>query len=129
MTILFSVICSLLQSQQGHETAEDHELFLDVADTILNFVSNHQAGLRVFTSDFNFGDCYGLEPQMEFKPLDNEAPELFSSYNFTQWIDIPTRVSRRTLSLLDLIFVDSLDLVEEYGILPEISDHVGVLLC
>ena len=44
-------------------------------------------------------------------------------------IDIPTRVSRRTLSLIDLIFVDSHDLVEEYGILPEIADHAGVLLC
>ena len=31
--------------------------------------------------------------------------------------------------VLDLIFVDSQDLVEEYGILPEISDHAGVLLC
>ena len=31
---------------------------MDVADTILNDVSNHQADLRVFTSDFNFGNCY-----------------------------------------------------------------------
>ena len=111
-----------------NETAEDHELFLDVADAILNDVSNHQADLRVFVSDFNFGNCYCLEPQLDFKPLDNEAPELFSSYNFTQLIDIPTRVSRRTLSLIDLVFVDSHDLVEEYGILPEIADHAGVLL-
>ena len=43
-------------------------------------------------------------------------------------IDIPTRVSRRTLPLIDLVFVDSHDLVEEYGILPEIADHAGVLL-
>ena len=112
-----------------NETAEDHELFLDVADTILNDVSNHQVDVRVFASDFNFGNCYCLEPQLDFKPLDNEAPELFSSYNFSQLIDIPTRVSRRTLSLIDLIFVDSHDLVEEYGILPEIADHAGVLLC
>ena len=112
-----------------NETAEDHELFLEVADTILNDVSNHQADLRVFVSDFNFGNCFCLEPQLDFKPLDNEAPELFSSYNFAQLIDIPTRVSRRTLSLIDLIFVDSQDLVEEYGILPEIADHAGVLLC
>ena len=60
--------------------------------------------------------------------LDHKAPELFSSYGFQQLIDIPTR-NRTTLSLIDLIFVNSLDLVQEFGTLPEIADHEGVLLC
>ena len=31
--------------------------------------------------------------------------------------------------MIDLLFVDSQDLVEEFGILPSIADHAGLLLC
>ena len=81
----------------------------------------------------NFGNCFCLSPELDFKPLDNSAPELFSSFNFQQLIDIPTRVCSTsvstTISLIDLLFVDSQDLVEEFGLLPSIADHAGLLLC
>ena len=66
---------------------------------------------------------------MNSKPLDNKAPDLFSSYGFTQLIDIPTRVTRQTTSLIDLIFVDSIDNIVSHGTLPQIADHDGTLAC
>ena len=45
-----------------------------------------------------------------------------------QIIDIPTR-TRTAISLIDLVYVSSLDLVEEFGTLPEIADHEGTIVC
>ena len=115
-----------------NETAVEHELFLNVIDTLLTDISNHEADLSVIASDLNFGNCYCVDPQLEFKPLDFVAPEIFSSHNFKQLIDRPTRVRKTvvstSVSLIDLLFVDSQDLIEEYGTLPEIADHSGILL-
>ena len=115
-----------------NETAVEHELFLNVIDTLLTDISNHEADLSVIASDLNFGNCYCVDPQLEFKPLDFVAPEIFSSHNFKQLIDRPTRVRKTvvstSVSLIDLLFVNSQDLVEEYGTLPEIADHSGILL-
>ena len=116
-----------------NETAEDHEVFLEFAEALLSDLSEHEADIKVIASDMNFGNCYCLNPNLDFKPLDNSAPELFSSFNFQQLIDIPTRVCSTsvstTISLIDLLFVDSQDLVEEFGLLPSIADHAGLLLC
>ena len=110
------------------ETQESHQNFLETSESILESLSNYQADVKVIMSDLNFGNCYCVSPTLKFKPLDHKAPELFSSFGFQQLIDIPTR-NRTTLSLIDLIFVNSVDLVQEYGTLPEIADHEGILLC
>ena len=62
------------------------------------------------------------------KPLDSTAPDLFSSYGFNQLIDIPTRVTENTISLIDLIFSDQLDDIICHGTLPKIADHDGVIV-
>ena len=54
---------------------------------------------------------------------------MFSSYGFQQLIYIPTRICSTTTSLIDLVFVNSIELVEEFGTLPQIADHEGTLLC
>ena len=110
------------------ETSESHQLFLETSESILDSLSQYQADLKVIMSDLNFGNCYCVSPTLKFKPLDHKAPEIFTSFGFQQLIDIPTR-NRTTLSLIDLLFVNSLDLVEEFGTLPEIADHEGILLC
>ena len=66
---------------------------------------------------------------MNSKPLDYKASDLFSSYGFTQLIDIPTRVTRQTTSLIDLIFVDSINNIVSHGTLPQIADPDGTLAC
>ena len=50
-------------------------------------LSEYEADVKVIASDMNFGNCYCLNPELDFKPLDNSAPELFSSFNFQQLID------------------------------------------
>ena len=55
------------------------------------------------------------------------APDLFTSLGFTQIIDIPTRVTEDTVSLIDLFFVNKTDDIIYHGTLPKIADHDGII--
>ena len=55
--------------------------------------------------------------------MDAGAADLFSSFGFTRLIDIPTRVTKDTTSLIDLIFGRNTDNVKSHGTLPKIADH------
>ena len=48
--------------------------------------------------------------------------------DFTQLIDIPTRTTSDSISLIDFIFVSSTDQVQNHGTLPRIADHDGVFV-
>ena len=65
-------------------------------------------------------------PLLQPKPLDNFAPDLFMSYGFNQIIDIPTRVSNESTSLIDLFFINSTAGITYQGTLPKIADHDGI---
>ena len=112
-----------------NESSENHDLFLNNMETLLNSLNNYSASHKIISSDLNFGNIYCKYPKLNSKPLDNKAPDLFSSYGFTQLIDIPTRVTRQTTSLIDLIFVDSINNIVSHGTLPQIADHDGTLSC
>ena len=83
---------------------------------------------KIIISDLNFGNCYCKYPVLEPKLLDAAAADLFSSFSFTQLIDIPTRVTEDTTSLIDLIFERNTDNISSHGTLPKIADHDGVLV-
>ena len=53
---------------------------------------------------------------------------MFSSHGFQQLIDIPTRVTSTTTSLIDLIFVNDPENIKKFGTLPKIADHDGVFV-
>ena len=111
------------------ESAEDHRLFLETADNILQQLSNYdKAAYKIIAGDLNFGNCYCRVPILDPKPLDSTAPDLFSSYGFQQLIDIPTRVTENSISLIDLIYVNKPDDVVCHGTLHKIADHDGVLV-
>ena len=80
------------------------------------------------SGDLNFGNCYCKIPILNPKPLDASAPDLFSSFGFQQLIDIPTRVTENTVSLISLIYVNKPDDVICHGTLHRIADHDGVLV-
>ena len=111
-----------------NKSADNHTIFLTAAEQIFNQLSGYEADTKIILSDFNFGNCYSIDPVLPFKPLDIAASQLFSRFGFTQFIDIPTRLTNKTTSLIDLVFVQSLDLEQEYGTLPQIADHDGTLL-
>ena len=112
-----------------NQTAADHELFLNTAQYLLDKLNNYTSATnKIIASDLNFGNCYCKNPVLIPKPLDSTAPDLFSSYGFNQLIDIPTRVTENTISLIDLIFSDQLDDIICHGTLPKIADHDGVIV-
>ena len=115
----------------------NHEIFLQETENILAKLSQHQATEKIVISDLNFGNVYCKSVPLDPKPLDAEAPELFSSFGFKQLIDIPTRVTAVTLennikshttSLIDLIFCHNLDNIQCHGTLPPIADHSGIFV-
>ena len=79
-------------------SSESHNEFLNDAEILLRNLSHHNSDTKILASDHNFGNCYSKYPILSHKPLDSSAPELFSSYGMQQLIDIPTRISKNTLS-------------------------------
>ena len=110
------------------KSADSHEKFIEVADKILSDLNKYNADTKIIASDFYFGNSYCKYPLLPPKPLDSSAPDLFASYGFTQLIDIPTRTTNDTISLIDLIFVSNTDNVQHHGTLPRIADHDGVFV-
>ena len=90
--------------------------------------SYDKATYKVFTGDLNFGNCYCKIPILNPKPLDSRAPDLFSSFGFNQLIDIPTRITENTVSLISLIYVNQPYDIVCHGTLHKIADHDGVLV-
>ena len=112
-----------------NELQADHQLFLDTADVILSNLQNYSAAnYKIISSDLNFGNSYCKSPILTPKPLDSVAPDLFASYGFQQLIDIPTRTTETTISLIDLIFINNPENVICHGTLPRIADHDGTLV-
>ena len=107
---------------------ENHDLFLSESETVLSRLQTYKAENKVIMSDFNWGNVFCKRPLLPDKPLDALAPELFESFGFKQLLDIPTRTTEHTQSLVDLIFVQCLDYVTNHGTLPRIADHDGTLV-
>ena len=95
--------------------AEEYNTFLTAADEIMTKLDSHIAHNRLFLSDMNFGNSYCKSPILTPKPLDDSAPELFQSFGYSQMIDIPTRITDSTTSLIDLIFVHLVDNITCHG--------------
>ena len=112
-----------------NELTADHEQFLTTAQCLLDKLLNYTAAeYKIIASDLNYGNCYCKHPILNQKPLDSKAPDLFSSYGLTQLIDIPTRVTEHSITLIDLIYVNKPDDIDCHGTLPQIADHDGVLI-
>ena len=104
-------------------------MVLNETEKILTKLSLHKADNKVFSSDFNFGNLYCKFPILPPKPLDHHAPDLFSSFGYNQLIDIPTRVTATTTSLIDLVYTTDLEKVQAYGTMPGVADHDGIFVC
>ena len=106
----------------------NHELFLQEIESILTRMAENNADNFILASDLNFGNCYSKNPILTPKPLDSLAPELFESFGLRQMIDIPTRVTKDTTSLIDLVFCRNIDNITSHGTLPQIADHEGTFV-
>ena len=108
-------------------TAEEQNNFLIKSEIILSRLKMHNSTHKIIASDLNFGNSYCKYPILEPKPLDATAPDLFESYGMHQIIDIPTRVTADTASLIDLFFTNNIADVHIQGTLPPIADHDGII--
>ena len=111
-----------------NHTSDDHESFLLTSKNILQKLDNYQADYKIISSDLNYGNIYCKSPTLAPKPLDTSAPDLFAEFGFKQLIDIPTRITRDTVSLIDLFYIQNDELVIYHGTLPMIADHAGIFV-
>ena len=100
---------------------------MTVSENILSRLQTYKSDNKIIMSDFNFGNCYSKYPVLTHKPLDSTAPELFEGYGFTQLIDIPTRITQNTSSLVDLVFVQNQDFLTIHGTLPKIAENDRII--
>ena len=107
--------------------ANEKTRFLDFSEQVLLKLDSHNATNKIIACDMNYGNIYCKYPILEPKPLDDTAPDLYSSFGLTQIIDIPTRTTDTTMSLIDLFFTSKPDDVVIQGTLPSIADHEGIL--
>ena len=87
------------------ETADSHTEFLTTAEQILIRLHGYNAHNKIIMCDLNFGNSFCKFPKLNPKPLDSHAPDLFQSFGYNQLIDVPTRLTLDTTSLIDLCFV------------------------
>ena len=110
-----------------NNSAEEQTNFLNKCEIILSRLQSHNSTNKIIASDLNFGNMYCKYPILEPKPLDATAPDLFASFGMHQIIDIPTRVTADTTSLIDLFFTDNIADIQTQGTLPPIADHDGII--
>ena len=111
-----------------NETGDSHNDFLTTAELILTRLHTYNAHNKIIIGDLNFGSCFSKSPKLPHKPLDSSAPDLFQSFGYSQLLDIPTRVTLDTMSLVDLCFVQCHDHLSCHGTLPRLSDHDGIFV-
>ena len=110
------------------ESNDEHKLFLDFSNNLLDQLDQYPSYTNIISGDLNFGNIYNKKFVLNPKPLDHEASDLYATHGFTQLIDIPTRISRDSSSLIDLIFSSRLDDIIIHGTIPGPADHEGVFV-
>jgi hypothetical protein len=111
-----------------NEDPVSHNRFLTDISTTLKTLRKHSCYKTLICGDMNFGSIYNHFGSLTEKPLDTKAPEIFGNNGFVQLVDLPTRYSSLSVSLIDLIFVNSCEGVLLSGVLPAIADHCGTLI-
>ena len=83
----------------------------------------------VFSSFYLIGD-FNIDFLCTYSPFYNKILSVVSSFNLLQIVSEPTRVSKNTATLIDLVFVSSPLQVESCSTIPPLanSDHNGIQL-
>ena len=87
-----------------NEDPVSHNRFLTDISTTLKTLRKHSCYKTLICGDMNFGSIYNHFGSLTEKPLDTKAPEIFGNNGFVQLVDLPTRYSSLSVSLIDLIF-------------------------
>ncbi len=109
------------------DTASQTQFLSDIS-AVLKVLRRHPCHKVICTGDMNFGSIYNYYGALRHKPLDNRAPDIFGNNGFQQLIDRPTRYQAFSVSLIDLIFVNSSEGILLAGVLPPIADHCGTFI-
>ena len=103
---------------------ENFKLNLSVT---LEKLRNNLPHINLITGDFNYGGVFDFFNTLSTTPFDYETANIFEQNFLTQLIDVPTRyqttINGHSVSLLDHIWIDRVDLVTKASVCSQISDH------
>ena len=103
---------------------ENFKLNLSVT---LEKLRNNLPHINLITGDFNYGGVFDYFNTLSTTPFDYETANIFEQNFLTQLIDVPTRyqttINGHSVSLLDHIWIDRVDLVTKASVCSQISDH------
>ena len=106
-----------------------HVSFLNDLNLTLEKLRNENCYISIIQGDFNLGNSFAFYDNLTPKPLDNRAKAIFENVgNYTQIIDIGTRYSKHSVSLIDLIFVNRPDFIDKACVYSQVADHCGVAI-
>ena len=103
---------------------------LNLSNTIAN-LKNNKPHINLISGDFNYGGgAFEFFNSLPTTPFDYEVKDIFESNYLTQLIDIPTRIQTtatgHSVSLIDHIWIDRVDLVTKACVFSQISDHCSL---
>ena len=88
----------------------------------MQHLHNDNAFYESITYDLNFRNSYCKNTVQDFKP------EIFSRFGLTQLIDIPTKITQDTMSLIDLFSMNNIKNINCHRSLTRIADQDGAVL-
>lgn len=96
---------------------------------INSYIQDYDNILTNLTPSCDVFVCLG-DFNVNFLSLNNPISNCFESYGLTQLLNEPTRVTDRTSTLIDPIFINDINFVASFGTMPaeDISDHKFVYL-
>ena len=93
----------------------------------LEKLRNNKPHVNIITGDYNCGANHEFFGTLPTTPFDFEVTNIFQQNFLSQLVDVPTRYSTsingHSVSLLDHIWIDRIDLVNKTSVISQISDH------
>ena len=104
----------------------DKASFLQDLAFTLEAVRQNSPYLTVWMGDLNAGNNYDFYESLKTKTIDYDIASIFEDNLYSQIVDLPTRLAKESISLIDVIYVNRLDLVCKASVFSSIADHNGI---
>ena len=115
------LICNLYRPPSCDKTT-----FLQNLSTTIDTIRQENFYMTVWFGDLNAGNNYEFFGSCNAKAIDYETAEIFEGNCYTQIIDLPTRFSHQSRSLIDVIYLDRFDIVSKASVSSAVSDHACI---
>ena len=134
-TVCIEIFCQgkrIICSSMYRPPSCNKQLFKQSLSVTLEKIRNTKSDLILIGADMNFGGNFDFYGSLSTTPFDFEATQIFEQNLLHQLCDIPTRFAStaagNSVSLIDHLWVDRVDLVSSGCTFSQLADHVGLAI-